>query len=61
MTSFQWADLINPTLKRRHCKEINPDQLAEIEELIASAMQDAWERGQEYDRGLGFSNDRMED
>lgn len=60
MTSFEWADRINETLQRKKINLLDPDQLAEVEEIIASAMQDAWEKGQELDRGINFSNDLME-
>lgn len=59
MKSFEYADCLRSTLKRKGIRKLNKDQLAEIEEIIGSAMQDAWEIAQEYDRGVNFSNALM--
>ena len=60
-TSYHYAEYLEQTLKRKGIPELTPDQLAEAEEIIASAMQDAWERGQEFPKTVGFSNSHMED
>lgn len=54
MDSFQWMFKLAATFTKKEIKALNPDQVAEVEQIVRQAMEDAWDVGNGLDHGVRF-------